>query len=113
MNPVTLGTMLLITIFLITTGMLCQFIVVSENGGKMPVYHGGETDRHFGYDDPNDVNYFWLSDIFPFQNYAFSLGDAILVCGLCLLFVCAFYHCVNLHDKGKAKKKKREKGGTK
>lgn len=76
-------------------GVLLNQIAVGYNGGKMPVLNKSpaySTQRHFGYINKQDVNFWYLTDVFyynggvfkyPFAYTAgtFSIGDFLIITG--------------------------------
>jgi hypothetical protein len=69
-------------------GVCMNFLVVTGNGGKMPVlFHEFEFehDRHFSFTDCDDVSYCYLSDIFQISDIMFSIGDLFIIFSLILL----------------------------
>lgn len=61
-------------------GGLCNFKVIQENGGRMPVladFHY-ESDKHFTYQNKEEVNSSYLSDIYPIGDSYYSIGDLIM-----------------------------------
>jgi hypothetical protein len=79
--------------FIVMIGMASNFLAIQDNG-KMPVYAGFEYEdnTHYNFQDLNEVNYTYLTDImyFSFANwgYYFSIGDIFLISGgiICSLF---------------------------
>lgn len=90
---------LFITIFImaiIMIGMTSNFIVITQNQGRMPVFthYYINTTQHFSFQDKSEVNQFILSDIIKitFKNYYnyFSIGDILLYGGFFAIFVVFF-----------------------
>jgi len=65
-------------------GMNCNFFVIKENGGKMPVYipaelnYEFETDEHFSYSENDEVVKAYLSDKYYYGESIYSLGDLLM-----------------------------------
>lgn len=74
-------------------GGLSNLTAVSKNSGKMPVYapemNISETgsSKHFYFNYSENVNAFYLSDIFKIKNLYFSIGDIILFISFLLTIV--------------------------
>jgi hypothetical protein len=71
---------LILTLFFIGSSM--NFVAVMSNGGKMPVKFDEfefESVRHFSFVDCAQVEYCYLTDIFPIGAYIFSIGDFIII----------------------------------
>lgn len=97
-----LETKLIINIYLLLLliiGMSCNFVAVTNNGGKMPVYSSGEfnsvesPETHFVYYDSSEVKYHYLVDIIPIPfDYMVSVGDVIMFTSLIgLILINIFY----------------------
>lgn len=73
-------------IFLIV-GMFCNFLVITSNGGLMPVYRSQvfSTSEHFTITFIDDINYLFLADIYPIGLMVYSLGDFLIWLGMSLL----------------------------
>lgn len=74
--------LLFMVIFII--GGACNFLVVTSNSGKMPVLSEYDllTSRHFTFTEENEVNYWFLSDVFRINIVYFSLGDILVFLSL-------------------------------
>ena len=62
--------------------MCLNFVVVSENGGKMPVLFQNfefEYERHFSFSECSEVKYCYLADIFQLSSFIFSIGDFLII----------------------------------
>jgi len=72
-------------LFLTMFGAMCNMMAVTTNHGRMPVYTSiaYSTKTHYSFDDPNEVNSFYLTDIIklPFTRRFFSLGDVLVLIG--------------------------------
>lgn len=71
-------------------GAVLNLAVISENGGRMPVYFMEEVDseKHFSFTNFEEVKFPYLSDIIHLEGkkyYAnFSIGDILIVGGFIL-----------------------------
>lgn len=79
------------------TGSHLNFAVVLQNSCKMPVLseNGNYNDSmHFSFKYPDDIKYYYLSDIFLFgkegTGFMFSIGDVFIFTGLGLSFISLF-----------------------
>jgi len=72
---------LCIAILIMMVGMTCNFIVMMENNGKMPVISEYEyNDKyHFTYQNFSGIRYPYLSDYIRIQYSLFSIGDLIML----------------------------------
>lgn len=72
---------LFILIFLL--GVVFNSVAVLKNDCKMPVLlsYNYEGENHEDFSDKEDVNYYYLTDIFKIRNIHFSLGDICLTIG--------------------------------
>ena len=64
----------------------------SKNGGRMPVLsnydyldYSNAGDNHFPYQDKDEVNVWYLTDIIQIPNGVWSVGDFILIISAVLL----------------------------
>jgi len=94
-NKTILEFLLILNFFLIIFlfGLFLNNIVMINNGGRMPVYaiHRPvqETEIHYGYSDKNEINLWYLSDVFFAEKdmfihpkgSIFSIGDCFLWIG--------------------------------
>lgn len=91
-----------LSIFIMTLGILFNFIVIVENGGKMPVYVNHDLKgiidekEHFYYNDKSEIEYPHLSDIIPFrfngEKYKASIGDVVMISSLTSLVIFSFLY---------------------
>ena len=99
-------------------GSLNQF-VIEKNQNFMPTLtkisldgiYGG-SDGHFYYNNFNQVNYWFLTDIFEINNVVYSLGDFVIIFGAIVFTISAFIflHWNNrLYNLNKSSKKERIK----
>lgn len=79
----------------IIIGVVCNFMVVQSNGGRMPVktFEGGyyenyETQKHFSFSNNSEVSHWYLSDIIGIEYKEhialFSIGDFFMFFGILL-----------------------------
>ena len=85
----TLLLLFSLTLILLTIGATMNFVVISKNSCRMPVfasldYWSLKSDStHFLFSNPRSVNYFYFTDIFPLgETIRFSLGDVFLTLGM-------------------------------
>jgi len=75
-------------------GILTQFMVITHNNGKMPVYDfyvGYDNKEYFRFDDFKEVKYPYFADIIPIGDYAkSSIGDIFIVLGVSSLLIGLF-----------------------
>ena len=70
--------------FISFSGLLMNYTAKFYNNGKMPVKfdsYSFETNRHFSYSNKEEVNFWFLSDIYPASFGTFSIGDYFLFLG--------------------------------
>lgn len=71
-----------------------NFVVITNNGGKMPVYkYAINSEEHFTYHNPKEIKYPSLSDKFSVGNYIVSIGDIVLT--FALIFLTIFLFIIN------------------
>jgi len=92
-------------ISIIILGALFNVFVVATNDGRMPVYSlSQDTDTHFGFQEREEINNWFLSDIFrlPIKNPSifFSIGDVIMI----LSYFVLIYTVYQLYDISKNRK---------
>ena len=78
-------------LFLILFGAILNLLVLATNNGKMPVQvepiYTVNSPRHFGFQDPNEVNNYYLTDIIDLGNCIYSFGDLVMILGIVLLII--------------------------
>ena len=69
-------------------GGLLNVAAIASNGGKMPVYTNLDynSSTHFTFQDKNEVNKFFLTDIIKIGGVYHSLGDFFIYVGIVFLF---------------------------
>lgn len=87
----TIQSIILISIILLFVSVFGGFLndfVVSKNSGMMPVYYENcfysyfENNGHNVYSTCQNkevINYYFLSDIIPFKNSIYSIGDILML----------------------------------
>ncbi len=78
-----LNVLLLFFLVIFMEGSLLNHIVMENNNGKMPVkildleYKTKcvQTSYHFSYQNNNEINFWYLSDIYKTPTMIFSIGD--------------------------------------
>lgn len=93
-NPYSFGNQLLIVITLfLVIGAIFNGVGIFSNKGKMPVWSSAcdncseDTLRYSSFDSPEEVNFFWLTDIIPFNDGAGSVGDLFLAWSLLFVII--------------------------
>lgn len=74
-----------------------DYIIVSEI-----ISHDGE---HFYYNDFEDVNYPFLTDIFEIKNMIYSIGDLLMFCSYVFLLGLITFFIINESKLQKVKKR--------
>jgi hypothetical protein len=71
-------------------GITCNFLVMTENGGRMPAKadFNYSDATHFTYQDDSQINRSSLSDRIVIGNAIYSVGDIIMLFFLSLVFAC-------------------------
>jgi len=81
----------LITLLIVSlsVGMVFNFIVVSQNGGKMPVksIYNFETDEHFSFNLDEEVKHHRFADRYKIGRFIFSLGDFVMLFSFITLLI--------------------------
>lgn len=78
---ITLNVVLFVLLInFVLIGALFNSLVLITNNGKMPVQTEGYfvTDTHFSFQDMNEVNNYYFTDIFKIGKYIYSLGDIVM-----------------------------------
>lgn len=88
-------SLLLVILFMlnIMIGIVGNYVVVKNNAGKMPVLSSVEysTDTHFSFQDPSEINYYFLTDKFSFFNSIYSIGDLIMIVNFIFFIITAIF----------------------
>lgn len=92
-------------LFFMLLGVSFNFLAITENSGKMPVWrmYIGVSKTHFTFHNFSEVNYPWLTDIIPFIDSRFSLGDIFIALPWLILVILWFFA---FHSKFKVFKRK-------
>ena len=80
LNRLNMKMHLFMILFMI--GMLCNFVVVIGNNGRMPVYqYDVDSEEYFGFWNKEDIKYFYLTDMIyvSYLNAIVSFGDILMV----------------------------------
>jgi hypothetical protein len=74
--------------FTFIIGITCNFVAVTQNKGRMPVYtcYYVDDDKYFAYENNSEVNYPILTDRFYIHNKIFSIGDLIMISSMLGIF---------------------------
>lgn len=74
-----------ILLLIFTIGGVCNFVAVANNDGRMPILMEGDGWRdgtHFTYNNPFEIKYWMLTDIFNIkETLYFSIGDILIFIG--------------------------------
>ena len=111
----------LILFGIISLGIVFNFLAVSSNSGKMPVLSNlnYETKKHFTFQDFNEVEHPYLSDIMTYETknhfFKFSIGDILLTFGALFYLLFAVILTIGHRrwyklNKKRVKNEKRRKG---
>ena len=94
----------------IVIGMTMQFIVISNNGGKMPVLlnYDFNNDEHFSFQENFEVKNPYLADRFIIGNSIYSIGDITMIFFGFMLFVSSIF-CIYNQRKLENEKKRQTK----
>lgn len=83
---------------LVVFGLAMNFVVIVDNGGRMPVANTTipweSVHSHFDFSNPSTIQYPYFADIYRVGGYVFSLGDFILLLGLIglgILFILKYH----------------------
>lgn len=89
---------LVLGIFFVVLGIAANFVVMTENDGKMPVWSdfNFDSDRHFRIYDVNDVNYLHLADIWEVWGSILSIGDLLMAFGVFLWIMSGLVYTTNI-----------------
>ena len=72
-------------------GLVMNFVAIANNAGKMPVANTSipsqDYDTHFSFSDPDEIEYYILSDKYRIKGYVYSIGDIFLTVGLLGMFI--------------------------
>lgn len=80
--------LVLLFVFISFFGGMMNLTVLTTNDGRMPVYWEiDSTKSHFSFQNFDEVQNPYLSDIFHIGNRIFSLGDLITITSLIFIFV--------------------------
>ena len=91
------ATLWILTLFL-TVGVSLNLQAVISNEGGMPVQGSGQdTETHFYYTDPSEVNYYYLTDIMKLpvtkdRTLYFSIGDLLMVVSILFMAFTNIYY---------------------
>lgn len=80
--------MICLGLTIIILGIIANYFVIMFNECKMPVPYGDYeielTERHFFFNNPQEINLYILSDIIPIFGSQYSLGDILIWLGMIL-----------------------------
>jgi len=83
----------ILSLLLMSIGGTLNFIVITNNGGKMPVlgYSSFETESHRFYKNITESNYWYLGDIIGKQDrIMISIGDILMYFSVVFFSVCSY-----------------------
>ncbi|MFW5793896.1 MAG: DUF5317 family protein [Bacillota bacterium] len=102
-------------LILILIGVFCNMSAVLSNNGRMPVQSGNnnyQTDKHFGFTHPEEVNKYPLADIFYFSlnEMYYSIGDVMIISSfIIMIFILSYYVNIDIKYRYYKKWKKKNK----
>lgn len=96
-----------VSLSLIIVGLYLNFLVISSNGGEMPILTPNQITKegYFDYQDSFEVNYHLLTDRIPHYFGTGSIGDIFLIIGGITLVSSSF---VFLRNNSKLRKLKKD-----
>lgn len=109
---------LLISCIIMMLGMTFNFIVITENGGKMPVYWDNNYSDadHFSFQNLSEVEHPYYSDMIQIYNSIYSIGDIIMLFAVTIVILTAIIFIfiplmfrLNRYFKNKRRKNEKEK----
>src|SRR3990167_11233104 len=79
-------------LLLLMAGMTMQYMVMTNNGGKMPFYaeYDYEDNKYISFNDKQEVKYPYLSDIIKLPPGLWSLGDITMFSATLLMIYVSF-----------------------
>jgi hypothetical protein len=84
-------------------GITFNFLAVTGNGGRMPVFGGYlDEERHFSFHADDNVKHYFLTDILHISDLYFSVGDVLILIGAGLAMTTAAVRNIRVW-KGKGK----------
>jgi hypothetical protein len=92
-----------IILLILIAGITSNFLVVTNNGGRMPFYSeqiadSGSTyisESHFSFINKEEVKYYYLSDIIPLGDWMIvSIGDIIMAATFVLIIFSWVYYII-------------------
>lgn len=106
----SLSDLMLICLLALLLGALLNYIVISSNECRMPVYteYDINTTKHFSFKNKSEVKFFWFADTIPIQFTYYSIGDLCLLFGGGL-FIFAIILRIKLGSKIKKRLKKNDR----
>lgn len=75
---------------IVIIGSVMNTTVILENNCRMPVYFSEypiNSSEHFSFQNPDEVNYHYLVDMFKLFNRIYSIGDLVMIGGFFLMIV--------------------------
>ena len=103
---------LLIFLFFSIIGALLNIIAMETNNGKMPVltHQYISSSEHFGFTDKQQINNYFLSDIFKIETkkkfHYISIGDFLIYFGSYSVFILSSFMIIKIgYDKIKKLRK--------
>lgn len=77
----------------ILLGASLNFIVMEQNGGRMPVksnFYGAISEKHLAFQENDQVEFYFLGDIIDLRFMQVSIGDLIIICFIIALLNFSF-----------------------
>ena len=97
-NSAYLFLFLIILHQIFMAGMFFNFIVMTNNGGRMPVelsYNYSDYD-HFSYQNKSEISYHYYSDIYLIFGCIYSLGDLLMLAVVFVIIGLLLYRIGNI-----------------
>jgi len=94
-------TIICFSTMLMIAGVSCNFAVITDNGGKMPVFDSDieNSTTHFSYYNSETINLEYLADKYYINLgdylWKFSIGDVLIITGLALYFSILLYKFIH------------------
>jgi len=87
-------------IIIILLGVILNLSVIIFNDSKMPIFfkdvNTPVNNEYVVFNNSEDINYYFLSDIFKLGRLRFSIGDVLMIGGLFSIFVLGILRVVNI-----------------
>lgn len=91
-------------ILLILVGTKLNFTVMIENDGRMPLewdFYSTEIDEYVLWNEPEQVELWWLGDTLRLWIFVLSIGDALILMGILITIVINIKNIRTLNHRSK------------